>query len=472
MYIKIQSRGIAGGDNTGSCNAYVYYLEHETIWKKMNGKRKEILPFYDQDRGIVSPDTVIQLIDSNKKGLHLDDAKFYSIIINPSEKEIKALGKTREERLDSMHKMVTLMMDRYATGFDKADIKGHQDLLFCYTLHEYREDENGNLVPGLHAQIIISRKDKTGRYKISPMTNHRQKSTGAIKSGFDRDIFYRDCETIFDTTFKYRRRKTESYDYLNTMKHGTNEDKSAIIWASLQEEGIRETVSESLSRRITRLEQEAEVRRFEEDKKKRNKFWNLYYSSYKPQLDTLCRSCNDAFALYSVTKDQYGIVSDELDKRYQTLRKKYIELGRTRRDMTQKETADDLIATFFICAATGNVLAFLIIAFLFILVQTERNLEEDSARREIREQIASIKRDIETLSDAKETLYLQKNTNLTMANKRKEDKLAFKVKLNSLKEEMEKSVIREEPMEIEKKARPSLAGTPKLSHKPNKGVKM
>lgn len=472
MYIKIQSRGIAGGDNTGSCNAYVYYLEHETIWKKKNGKKKEILPFYDQDGSIVSPDIVIQQIDSNKKGLHLDDAKFYSIIFNPSEKEIEKLGKTREEQLASMHRMVTFMMDRYATGFDKADIQDHRDLLFYYTLHEYREDENGNLVPGLHAHIIISRKDKTGRYKISPMTNHRQQSTGAIKSGFDRDIFYRDCETIFDTKYKYRRRMTESYDFLNTMKHGTNEDKTAIIWACLQEEGIRETVSESLSRRISRLEQEAEVRRLEEDKKKRNKFWNQYYSSYKPQLDALSRSCNDAFALYSETKDQYGIVSDELDKRYQALKKKYNELGRTRRDMTQKETADDLIATFFICAATGNVLAFLIIAFLFVLAQAERNLEKDSARREIQEQIASIKRDIEVLSDEKEQLYLQKTANLTIANKRNEAKQAFKAELNSLKEEMEKSVIREKPMEIEKNARPSLAGPPKLSQKPNKGVKM
>ena len=86
MYPKLQSQGLAGGPNTGSCAAYAYYLEHENHWKKNNGHRKNIIPFYDQDGNAVSVGTVINTIDANKQGLHVEDAKFFSLVINPSEK--------------------------------------------------------------------------------------------------------------------------------------------------------------------------------------------------------------------------------------------------------------------------------------------------------------------------------------------------------------------------------------------------
>ena len=266
MYPKLQSKGIAGGNNSGSCASYAYYLEHENRWKKKKGQKDKLLPFFDKNRKIVPMSTVIKKIDSNKGGLHAEDAKFFSLVINPSEKETDMLGVTREEKLESLHRMVDSMMDRYATGFNKDEVRNHQDLLYYYTVHEYRENDDGSLRPGIHVHIIVSRKDNSGKYKLSPMTNHRGESSGVIKSGFNRDSFYRDCERIFDTSFGYQRRISESYDYNNTMKHGSNEERAAMIQASVQEEQIRQQVTAALARRAARLAQEAAT---EEAKRKR-----------------------------------------------------------------------------------------------------------------------------------------------------------------------------------------------------------
>ena len=68
MYPKLQSKGIAGGPNTGSCASYAYYLEHENRWKKKKGQKDKLLPFFDKNRKIVPMSTVIKTIDANKAG--------------------------------------------------------------------------------------------------------------------------------------------------------------------------------------------------------------------------------------------------------------------------------------------------------------------------------------------------------------------------------------------------------------------
>ena len=326
MYPKLQSHGIAGGSNTGSCTGYADYLDHENRWKKEHGQGEKRIPFFDPDGKKVSMETVISAIDSNKSGLHVEDAKFFSLILNPSGKEAAKLGSTREEKMKSLGIMVDRMMDRYAEGFNKEGVKTHQDLLYFYTIHEYRENDDGTVRPGIHVHIIVSRKDKTGKYKLSPMTNHRSGSSGVIKSGFNRDSFYRDCERIFDTSFGYQRRISESYDYHNTMKHGSNEERAAMIQASVQEEQIRQQVTAALARRAARLAQEAateeakrqrqaELARQNEEKKKRNEFWNSYHSYYRPALDELKKQSNAAFSLYDDIKAQRADLREETNRK-------------------------------------------------------------------------------------------------------------------------------------------------------------
>lgn len=261
MYSKLQSKGVAGGDNSGSCARYAYYLDHENLWKKLNGRSEDMIGFFDADGNTVSIEGVIRSINSNTKGLHSKDAKFFSMILNPSESEIKLLGIKREEIILNLKGFVEKVMDRYAIGFGRMGIRSHKDLLYYYTIHEFREDDSGNLIPGIHVHVIISRMGRIRRHKLSPITNHRQHSSdGCIKYGFSRDAFYRDCETIFDNTFDYHRSVSESYDYLNTMIHGSREEKAMMIQAAMEEGRIREIIKTSFTQRAARIAKETRER--------------------------------------------------------------------------------------------------------------------------------------------------------------------------------------------------------------------
>lgn len=449
MYPKLQSHGIAGGDNTGSCAAYVYYLGHETTWKKENGKRDEILPYYDRNGDVVSPATIIQQIDSNKKGLHIDDAKYFSLILNPSAKEIEKLGKTREERLEAMHAMVDKMMDRYARGFGKSDVKDHNDLLYYYSIHEYREDENGDLVPGLHVHIIISRKDITGTYKLSPMTNHRGESSGVIKSGFNRDAYYRDCENIFDRTHGYERRIVESYDYLNTMKHGTNEEKSAMIRAGVQEEGIRATVTSSLARRAARLareaataeakrQREAEQARLDEDKKKRNEFWNSYHSYYRPTLDKLNDQCKSAFSLYKDLKTERADIREDISEQYEQLKRTYELMSVKRAEMQKDRDYENLVKSFVYLLVLANPIPILILSLVLLIYLEDKRENEKADIQALRHQAEQIRSNIELLQSEQERLKFAQQDTLRQYIQVKDEKTELKNKLNELKSELDK----------------------------------
>ena len=403
MYPKLQSQGLAGGPNTGSCAAYAYYLEHENNWKKKKGHRKDIIPFYDQDGDAVSVGTVINTIDANKQGLHVDDAKFYSLVINPSEKEAAKLGATREERLESIREMVDKMMDRYAVGFGKEQIKSHNDLLYFYTIHEYRENEEGDLRPGIHVHIIVSRKDLNGQYKLSPMTNHRGETSGVIKSGFNRDAFYRDCESIFDNAFNYPRRIKESYDYLNTLAHGSDAEKTAMIRAAVKEEKICENVTAALARRASRLAEEAasaeakrqreeELARMDADKKKRNEFWNSYHSYYKPTLEELNKQCKATFSLYRDLKDQRIDVQADIDEQY--LRLKHINgiIHQKHQQMYDAKMHKDLVTAFALMVASANPIAALLVGLVLLIALDAKNLENTEDVRALRQRADEIRK--------------------------------------------------------------------------------
>lgn len=448
MYPKLQSQGLAGGPNTGSCAAYAYYLEHENNWKKKKGHRKDIIPFYDQDGDAVSVGTVINTIDANKQGLHVDDAKFYSLVINPSEKEAAKLGATREERLESIREMVDKMMDRYAVGFGKEQIKSHNDLLYFYTIHEYRENEEGDLRPGIHVHIIVSRKDLNGQYKLSPMTNHRGETSGVIKSGFNRDAFYRDCESIFDNAFNYPRRIKESYDYLNTLAHGSDAEKTAMIRAAVKEEKICENVTAALARRASRLAEEAasaeakrqreeELARMDADKKKRNEFWNSYHSYYKPTLEELNKQCKATFSLYRDLKDQRIDVQADIDEQY--LRLKHINgiIHQKHQQMYDAKMHKDLVTAFALMVASANPIAALLVGLVLLIALDAKNLENKEDVRALRQRADEIRKGIEALRDKQEKLRFAQQDSLRQYIKVKDEKNELNIQLQELRNELE-----------------------------------
>ena len=450
MYPKLQSKGIAGGNNSGSCASYAYYLEHENRWKKKKGQKDKLLPFFDKNRKIVPMSTVIKKIDSNKAGLHAEDAKFFSLVINPSEKEIEMLGVTREEKLESLHRMVDSMMDRYATGFNKDDVRNHQDLLYYYTVHEYRENDDGTVRPGIHVHIIVSRKDKTGKYKLSPMTNHRSGSSGVIKSGFNRDSFYRDCERIFDTSFGYQRRISESYDYHNTMKHGSNEERAAMILASVQEEQIRQQVTAALARRAARLAQEAateeakrkrqaELARQNEEKKKRNEFWNSYHSYYRPALDELKKQSNAAFSLYDDIKAQRADLREETSEQYRKLKVTYHQILVKQNELRKARTYKELLRVFTKMMLFINPLPVLMASLALQILLEGKKLYDQEKIQALREQIDDIREEIESLKTKQDKLKLAQHDSLRQYIKVKDKKADLTQQIQALKKELEPS---------------------------------
>ena len=66
-----------------------------------------------------------------------------------------------------------------------------------------------------HVHIIVSRKDMTNTYTLSPLAKHRASEVmlngNPTKRGFDRDKFYEAAEKTFDRVAGYDRNYVESY---------------------------------------------------------------------------------------------------------------------------------------------------------------------------------------------------------------------------------------------------------------------
>ena len=448
MYPKLQSKGLAGGPNTGSCAAYAYYLEHENNWKKEKGRRKDIIPFFDPHGDKVSMTTVINTIDANKKGLHVNDAKFFSLVISPSPEEAARLGASRKEKLQSIQKMVDQMMDRYAVGFDKEEIQDHNNLLYYYTVHEYREDEEGVHHPGIHVHVIVSRKDISGRFKLSPMTNHRGESSGVIKSGFNRDAFYRDCEHIFDAAFGYQRRIADSYDYLNTLAHGSETDKAAMIRAAVKEEKIYEKITAALAKQAARLAREAasedakkrleeEQARLDEDKKKRNAFWNSYHSYYRPTLDELDKQCKAAFSLYHGLKEEKTDISEEISQEYQKLKQTYDIISQKKEEMERAENFESLVKALALMMASVNPMLSLVAGLVLMILLEIKKVDAHADVVALRKKADEIRDGLETLKGQRDNLRFAQQDALKQYIQVKDDKTELTEKLQELRKELE-----------------------------------
>lgn len=218
MNVKIQGGGGGAYANTGSCIGVTNYLAHEDVQQIKDGQEQE--QFFTHNKDKVSDREVVYKIDNNRAKLSKTDSKFFVVTVSPSKDEIKAMGKTREEQTANFKQYINEgIMNRYAENFGK-DLK-NKDLVYYAKIHYSRDDKQGEQ---MHAHIIVSRKDATNTKKLSPQTNHRGSSKGAVKSGFNRDEFYRKSEHTFDRGFNYNRDFKNSYDYQNTVKNGKLSD--------------------------------------------------------------------------------------------------------------------------------------------------------------------------------------------------------------------------------------------------------
>ncbi len=150
-------------------------------------------------------------------------------------------NKGTEEKLKEYASNV---MDAYAQNFKRNGIENGKDLLWYGKLEHHRyyhhtdeEVKQGLLKVGetktgeqMHIQIIVSRKDRTNKIKLSPMNTSRGKnqSHSAKLGQFDRVAFKESGEQIFDNMFEFNRSLEDSIHYKLIMKNGNTEQKKVL----------------------------------------------------------------------------------------------------------------------------------------------------------------------------------------------------------------------------------------------------
>lgn len=240
MYINITDCDT--GNNKGSSGQLVHYLDKE------NRLFDRITPeeWFNGTRNNVQSYEVNKSLDSNIAKLSRDDAKFFLINISPSQKEINYLNEQygEEAAKEKLKEYAIKVMDEYARNFNRPGIESNEDLLWFaklenhrYYNHSDKEVKNGTVKRGtvkpgehMHIQVIVSRKDITNKIKLSPMNKSRGKNAEHSKKlgQFDRSAFKASGERLFDEKFAFDRGFTDTYQYANTQKNGSLEERMAL----------------------------------------------------------------------------------------------------------------------------------------------------------------------------------------------------------------------------------------------------
>lgn len=108
--------------------------------------------------------------------------------------------------------------------------------------------KNGN---NYHIHVIVSRKDKEQKYKLSPLSKARSNDAHKLngkecKIGFDRNNFAQNTETTFDKTFEYNRAWRESLEAYKLSKENPE----------LYKEKVKEELKNEYKQRESRTRQE------------------------------------------------------------------------------------------------------------------------------------------------------------------------------------------------------------------------
>lgn len=294
MYISITKQHL---DETFSQSSsdFVEYLEKEN-----EGKEPEVQEhFFDQNNDHIPPEQVIKEIDGNTAKLKKVEPKFYSLTINPSQRELKAINNDPEllrryvrevmkDYAESFHRDRPVTVDdikyfakieheRTFKGFDR-EIKENQPYRakIAKLVNDIRKVERGELQgnvpqiekqlvqlrervphkidgqaieqgmkkPGFqtHVHIIVSRKDVNNRYSLSPGSKYMQSESKlngrTVKRGFNRNQFYERAEKTFDTMFKYKRNFVESYDARKTYLKDPHKYFAHLLGLPTSERGV------------------------------------------------------------------------------------------------------------------------------------------------------------------------------------------------------------------------------------------
>lgn len=275
MYITISKQQMGETYSPGSSD-FIEYLEKENQGKEPDQQEH----FFDQYNDRTSPEQVIKKIDGNTAKLKKHEPKFYSLTINPSQRELKhinndpemlrqyvrevmkdyayAFNRDRPVSVDQIKYYAKLERERRYKGFDR-EVRENQEyknkiFILENKLRKVEKGEidgnintlqkkieelkagiphriNGEIVvqgmkkPGLqtHVHIIVSRKDVTNTFSLSPGSKYMESEATlngkTVKRGFRRDQFFESAEKKFDTLFGYQRNFVETYQARKAFNH-------------------------------------------------------------------------------------------------------------------------------------------------------------------------------------------------------------------------------------------------------------
>ena len=138
----------------------------------------------------------------------------------------------QKEKAEAMKRYIReIFIPEYAKNFNKG--LSEADIKFYGKIHFDRSRSDNKL--NMHCHLIVSRKDQSNKKKLSPLTNHKNTKKGTVTGGFDRVSLFQQAERGFDKLFSYNRQQTESFDYHNTMKNGSMDEK-----LKMQEQELKE----------------------------------------------------------------------------------------------------------------------------------------------------------------------------------------------------------------------------------------
>ena len=217
-------------NNAGSSRQLASYMEHEDMERMQQGIYTD--GFFNLTDDNIYKSQVIKDIDSNIGQLLKTDAKFFAIHVSPSENELRAMGDTEQEKEEAMKRYIReVFIPEYAKNFNKE--LSASDIKFYGKIHFDRSRSDNEL--NMHCHLIVSRKDQSNKKKLSPLTNHKNTKKGTVTGGFDRVNLFQQAEQGFDKLFGYDRQLSESFEYSNTMKNGSIDDKLKMQEQELQE---------------------------------------------------------------------------------------------------------------------------------------------------------------------------------------------------------------------------------------------
>ncbi|MEH0153441.1 DUF5712 family protein [Limibacter armeniacum] len=224
------------GGNTGSSATAVQYLSKENEGKEP----KDMEFFFSQNENHVINEEVVGQLDASRRGIKSKEAKFFNLTIAPSQKELKHIGNDREKLMEYARGVMEIYADNFGKGLKSEDIvwyaKIEKERTYKGTEKEVREGKvkRGEKKAGdqTHIHVLIRRKGADKKTLLSPLTNHKNTVKGKIKGGFDRTAFKIKCEKHFDKEYSYKREITETFEYVNAIKNGTEEDR--MYWLNLE----------------------------------------------------------------------------------------------------------------------------------------------------------------------------------------------------------------------------------------------